>query len=197
MPSQLANPLLQQTEDTIEHNLSVSPENLDNFNKIVVSGLHIALDKGANGFMASLAQSADPVADAAKGAISLVLIMRKDARGVMPLKAAVPAAMSLMLHALDFIDRSKIAPVGNPELVRATHIFADFMFARMGITKAGLANAAQKVHRITADPQSMAAINLKAGLTRHPMAATPTPLPPGPSGRGSLMNGAAMASGTA
>jgi hypothetical protein len=189
MPSQLNNPLLQQTEDTIERNLAPAPDNLANFNKIVVAGLHIALDKGANGFMASLAQSADPVADAAKGAVSLVLIMRKDARGVMPMKAAVPAAMSLMLHALDFIDRSKIAPVGNPDLVRATHIFADFMFARMGITKAGLQNAAQRVHGLTQDPQAMAAINLKAGLTRHPNAATPTPLPPGPGG---LINGPAQ-----
>jgi hypothetical protein len=38
----------------------------------------------------------------------------------------------------------------------------------------------------------MAAINLKAGFTRHPDAATPTPLPPGPGG---LINGPAAAGG--
>ncbi len=115
-----------------------------------------------------------------------MIILRKQARGVMPVKAMVPAAMTLMLKALDFVDRSKIVAVGQPELVRATHIFTDTMFARLGITKAGLANATQRVHAITQDPQAMAAINLKAGLTRHPMAATPTPLPPGPGG---LING--------
>jgi hypothetical protein len=187
--AELSNPLLQQTEDTIESGLT--PENRVNYTKIVVAGMHVALDKGPNGILASLGQSKDPIADAAKGAVSLVIILRKQAHGVMPLKAMVPAAMTLMLKALDFADRSKIAKVGQPELVRATHIFTDTMFARMGITKAGLANAASKVHAITQDPSAMAAINLKAGLTRHPMAATPTPLP-GPNG---LINGGGAASG--
>jgi len=188
--SELSSPLLQQTQDQVESGLV--PENRQNYTKIVVAGMHLALDKGPNGLMASLAKSRDPVADAAKGAVSLMVIMRKQAHGIMPMKAAVPAALTLMLKGLDFIDRSKIAPVGQPELVRATHIFADFLFARFGITKAGLANAAVKVHAITRDPQAMAAINLKAGFTRHPDAATPTPLPPGPGG---LIYGPAAAGG--
>jgi hypothetical protein len=189
---ELSNPLLEQTEEKIESNLT--PENRANYMKIVVAGMHIGLDKGPNGIMASLGKSKDPIADAAKGAVSLVIILRQQAHGVMPLKAMVPAAMTLMLKALDFVGRSKIAEVGQPELVRATHIFTDTMFARMGITKAGLANAATKVHALTNDPQAMAAINLKAGITRHPMAATPTPLPPGPGG---LINGGGAADGAA
>lgn len=186
--AELNNPLLQQAEDKIEAGLT--PENAANYQKIVVAGLHVGLDKGADGLMAQLARSKDPIADAAKGAVSVVLILRKEAKGVMPVKALVPAAMTLMLRALDFIDRAKIAPVGQPELVRATHIFGDFMFARFGISKAGLANAAQKVHAITQDPVAMTKIQMKAGFLRHPDAATPTPLPPGPRG---LINGGAAA----
>jgi hypothetical protein len=185
MSSTLNNPLLQQTEDKIESGLT--PENQANYQKIVVAGMAAALDKGPNSILAQLQKSQDPISDAAKGAVSLILILRRQAQGVMPLKAAVPAAMTLMLKALDFIDRSKIMPIGQPELVRATHIFTDTMFARFGITKAGLANAAAKVHGFTQDPQSMSAINLKAGITQHPMAATPTPLPDeGPPG---MING--------
>jgi hypothetical protein len=179
--TELSNSLLQQAEDKVESGLT--PENRANYMKIVVAGMHVALDKGPQGLLAGLAKSQDPISDAAKGAVSLVLILRQQARGVMPLKAMVPAAMTLMLKALDFADRSKIVRVGNAELVRATHIFTDTMFARMGITKQGLANAASKVHAITQDPQAMAAINLKAGLTRHPDAAVPTPLPGGAVGQ--------------
>jgi hypothetical protein len=186
--AELSNPLLEQTQDRLESNLT--PETRGNYLKIVVAGMHIGLDKGPNGIMGSLAKSQDPISDAAKGAVSLVIILRHQAHGVMPVKALVPAALTLMLKALDFIDRSKIAPVGNPELVRATHIFTDSMFARMGISKQGLANAATKVHAITQDPQAMQKINLKAGLLAHPNAATPTPLPPGPGG---LINGGAGA----
>jgi hypothetical protein len=173
--AELKNPLLQQTEDKVESGLTA--ENRANYMKIVVAGMHAALDKGPDGLFGQLAKSRDPIGDAAKGAVSLVLILRQHAQGVMPLKAAVPAALTLMLKALDFIDRSKIAPVGQPELVRATHVFTDFVFARFGISNAGLQNAATRVHALTQDPASVAAMKLKAGLTRHPMAAQPTPLP--------------------
>lgn len=175
--TELSNPLLQQAEDKVESQLT--PENRANYMKVVVAGMHVALDKGPNGLLAGLAKSDDPIADAARGAVSLVIILRKQAHGIMPLKAMVPAAMTLMLKALDFVDRSKIAPVGNPELVRATNIFTDFLFARFGITKAGLANAAQRVHAITQDPVAMQKINLKAGLLRDPAAPLPTPMPGG------------------
>ena len=193
MPSQLSNPLLAQIETEIEQNLT--PQTRADYDKIVVAGMHLGMPH-----LADLAKAPDPIAGAAKGAVGLVMIMRRETMAPgkvpMPMKAAVPAAMTLMLHALDFVGRSKIAPVGQPELDRATHIFTDFMFARMGITKAGLANAAQKVHGLTRDPQAMQAMQMKAGLLKHPMAPTPTPLPPaGPPGRAGLMNSTATVSG--
>jgi hypothetical protein len=87
--------------------------------------------------------------------------------------------MTLMLRALDFLNRGGTVKVGTPELVRATHIFTNEMFAACHITPPMLARAANRVHAITQDPQAMEAIKMKAGLTRHPMAATPTPGLPG------------------
>jgi len=172
----LSNPLLAQAEAKIESGLT--PENRANYLKIVVAGMRLAMDKGPQGILASLQHSQDPVADCAKGAISLCFIMRKQAKGVMPMKAMVPAAMTLMLKALDFVDRTKMVPIGKPELDRATQIFTNQMLRLTGITRQGLQNAANRVHQIMNDPDAMAKINLKAGITRHPMAATPTPLPP-------------------
>ena len=172
MSDELTNPLLQQTQDKIENQLT--PENQQNYTKIVVAGMHAGLLGGPKSILASLKQSQDPVADAAKGAVSLVLILRRHAKGVMPGRAMVPAAMTLMLKALDFIDRAKIVRIGQPELVRATHLFSDEMFKAFGITKQGIVHAGQRVYAMTQDPEKMAAIRLKAGVTRHPMAATPT-----------------------
>lgn len=161
--TELSNSLLQQAEDKIESQLT--PENKQNYYKIVVAGQHVALDKGPNGILASLKDSKDPVADCANGAVSLVLILRKQAKGVMPLKAMVPAAMTLMLKALDFADRSGIAKVGQPELVRATHVFTDTLFQSLGITKDMLAKAGARVNQITRDPATLAKIQAKAGTT--------------------------------
>lgn len=179
----LSNPLLRQAESQLEANLT--PENKANYQKVVVAGLHIALQNGANGFMARLKNSRDPIGDAARGAASLVLIMRKQSRGIMPMKAAIPAGMTLLFHALDFCDRAKITKVAEPEIDRASTTFANFLFHKLGITPAMLQQAAGRVHALTQDPQAMSAINMKAGLLRHPDAATPTPLP------GGMINGVA------
>lgn len=187
--SEMSNPLLQQAEDKVESQLD--PTTKQNYMKIVVAGMHAALSGGPQSLLASLQKSQDPVSDAAKGAVALVLILRKQAQGIMPLKAMVPAAMTLMLKALDFADRSKIVQVGQPELVRATHIFADTIFHATGITKQGLANAAQRVHQITQNPAAVQAMNVKAGVVPHPGIAPPAPATPPPSPARGLMNGAA------
>lgn len=160
--TELSNALLQQAEDKIESQLT--PETRASYFRIVVAGMHVALDKGPNGILASLRDSKDPIGDCARGAVSLVLILKKQAKGIMPDRAMVPAAMTLMLKALDFADRSGIAKVGREELISATHTFTDFMFARNGITKDMLAKAGAKVHALTQDPAAMAKINAKAGV---------------------------------
>lgn len=173
-PGDLNNELLAQTEQALEAKLT--PENRADYMKVVVAGLHIALQGGPNGFLAKLHDSADPIEDVAKGAVALVLIMKKQAKGIMPMEAMVPAGMTLMLHGLDFIDRTG-TKIAEPELDRATALFMDNMFFRLGITPKMLETATQKVHQIANDPDSMAKINLKAGITRHPDAALPAAIP--------------------
>lgn len=163
------NKLLADAEQKIENQLE--PTTRANHDKIVNAGMHAVLAKGLDGLLASLKDSADPISDAAKGAVSLVLILRKQAHGVMPGKAMVPAAMTLTLRALGFADRAGIIKVGTPEIVRATKIFTDTVFARLGITKNGLARAAEKVHGFTQDPAAMQKVNEKAGIVAHPGAA--------------------------
>lgn len=174
--STLRNPLLAQAEQKIEGNI-VDPNTRSDEMKIVVAGLHVALANGPNSFVAKLHGSQDPISDCARGAVAIVLIMRQESRGVMPIKAMVPAGMVLMLHGLDFIDRAGIAKIAEPQLDNATKIFTNEMFHKLGITPGMIQHATGRVHQIMQDPSSMAAINLKAGITRHPLAATPTPLP--------------------
>ncbi len=173
--STLGNALCQQMENGIEAKLT--PENRNDYNKVVVAGLHIALARGPQSFMAKLHASQDPIGDCAKGAVALMLIMRKETKGAMPLEAGIPAGFTLMLHGLDFIDHAGIVKIGEPELVRATTLFTNNLFFRLGISPAMLQHATTRVHQIVQDPDAMAKINLKAGLTRHPDAATPTPVP--------------------
>lgn len=171
------NGVLQAAEMKIES--SLTPENKNNYLKIVNAGMAAALKGGPNGIMGSLAKSKSPIPDCVNGSINLCLLMRKQSRGTMPLKAMVPAAMTLLLHALDFADKAGIVKIGQPELVQATKMFADAMFQRFGISKNMLHTAATKVHAMTQDPGQMEKIKRAAGTVKDPQASTPTPMPAG------------------
>lgn len=170
----LQNRILEAAEQKIESGLT--PENRANYMRIVVAGQKVGLDGGPNSILASLKDSKNPLQDCAMGAINLCLLMRKQSRGTMPLKAMVPAATTLMLQALDFADRAGILKVGNPELVRATRILTNLIFQKFNISSQMLHTAASKVHAITQDPIQMEKINREAGVVKHPLASTPTPL---------------------
>jgi hypothetical protein len=177
--SSLTNPLLAQTEAKIEANIADQQVKID-YQKIVVAGLHIALQNGPNSFMAKLKTSRDPIGDCARSAAALVMIMRQQARGIMPIKAMVPAGITLMLHGLDFIDRAKIAQVAEPELDRATTTYTNEIFHRLGITTQMIGQLSGRMNQIVQNPVAMHAINVKAGLVRHPMSLQPMPMPGGP-----------------
>lgn len=161
----LANPLLQQTERQIEGQLL--PKMRAQYQKIVVAGMKVALENGTNGILYKLRESKDPVGDAAKGAVGLVLLMRKQSRGTMPLPAMVPAAMVLLLKALDFAQKAGlIPPVDEKTLVGATHTFTDVLFRAFHISPQMLQTAAKNVHGITQDPIRMRKVQEAAGFRK-------------------------------
>lgn len=178
--STLANPLLQQIEAALESKLSGQLR--QDYDKIVVAGLHIALANGPNSYLAKLHASQDPIGDCAKGSAQLVMIMSKQSKGQMPPGAMFPAAMTLCLHGLDFIGRTGEVQIAEPEVDRCTSMCANMFLHLNGITPKMLQTATQKIHGIMSDPTSMAKINLKSGVTRDPNAALPTPLPDEPMG---------------
>jgi hypothetical protein len=181
------NKILGAAEAKIES--SLTPENRADYNKVVTAGMKLALQKGPNGILGSLAQSKNPIPDAVNGAINLCGLLRKQSRGTMPVKAMVPAAMTLLLHALDFADKTGLVKIGTPELVQATHQFANEMFKRFKITAPMLHTAAAKVHAMTQDPGQMEKINRAAGTVKAPNASSPPPMPMPSSPSGGMIQG--------
>lgn len=170
-------PLIDAAEQKVESQLT--PETRESYLKIVVAGMKAGLANGPNSILAGLQKSKDPVADCAKGAIGLVLILKHQAKGIMPVKAMIPSAMTLMLKALAFADRTGVVKVGPDELARATTIFKDAFLAKFGVTPPMLQTAMTKVHGLTQDPVAMEMMKRQSGLVRHPGASEPTPLPEG------------------
>lgn len=157
----LSSPILEQAEQKIESSLTAA--NRADYMKIVVAGMKAGMQGGPNSILVSLQKSKNPVSDCAVGAIHLCMLLRKQSRNTMPVKAMVPAATTLMLHALDFVDKTGLVKIGTTELVKATHIFANEMMRVAGIKPGMLQTAAAKVHAITQDPQQLAKLKQMSG----------------------------------
>lgn len=163
----LNNSVLQAAESAIEQQLT--GKDRENYLRIVVAGLKVATNGGPNSPFAKLVHSTkDPIRDCVNGAIGLVGHMRKEAKGVMPTKSMVPAAMTLMLHALDVIDRAGVMKIGKPELVQATKLFSSEVFRQAKISPDMLRTAASKVHGITQDPAAVEKLHYAAGTKAAP-----------------------------
>ena len=163
----LENTILKTAEAGIEQ--GVSADNRDNYNRIVVAGMQVALNGGANSPFAKMVHTQhDPIETCVNGAVGLCLAMRSHSKGVMPLKAMVPAAMTLMLKALDMMDKSGLVKVGKPELATATKLFMTTIFKKFNITPQQLAQAAVKVHAIAQNPAAMDKLHYAAGTKPMP-----------------------------
>lgn len=172
MPILLDNKILQATEAKMES--ALMPAVRGDYMKIVVAGGEAALHGGPNGLLARLRQSRDPVASCATGALNLVFLLRMQAKGTMPLQAMIPAAMTLMLQALDFADRMGIAKVGIGEVDRASHVFTNHLYKLLGVTPQRLSAMAAAVHGVMQDPTKMELIKRRAGVVKDPRASEPT-----------------------
>lgn len=170
------DPILVQAEQKVQSGLT--PQNAVNVQKIVNAGLQAALAGGPNSILASLQHSQNPVHDCVVGAVNLALLLRKQSRNTMPLQALVPAALILMMKALDTAERIGMIKVDANLLAQATQMFAEDIMPKLGVTPQVLAGATAKVHRVMADPGTMERINRAAGTSVDPRAGRPTQVPP-------------------
>lgn len=147
--SSFKSPLLAQVEQKVEAGLT--PTNRQDYMKIVVAGMKIVTNGGPQGLLQKLTASPNPLQTAVNGPINLIGYMGKSAKGKMPAKAMVPAAMTLMLHALDFLDRTGKLQITEDVVDQATKLFADGIMKAFNISQAQLQMVAQKAHGVTQD----------------------------------------------
>lgn len=170
----LKNTILEAAEQKNEAGLT--PQNKADYMKIVVAGMKMAV-KMHTGDYSRLKASKDPIRDCAAAAINLCMLMKRAAKGIMPPKAMIPAAFTLMLQALDFCDKGGIIKVDNDALVKATHDFTNLMFQKFRITPQMLGAGIKNVRAITEDPAKMRLIHLQSGAIKHPLAQAVPPAP--------------------
>ena len=148
------NTLIKQVEQRLES--QISPQVRDAYMRIVVAGMKVAMDKGKEGLMASIAQSNNPLNDIVKGTLSIVGALRSKANGTMPVNAMILAGMALVLQGLDFADRTGVMKVTATEIDQATHLYTETLFSLLKISPSQIASALKSVDDVRRDPAKMA-----------------------------------------
>jgi len=165
------NSVLKAAVAKIEQNLQ--PHLKPAYDKIVVAGLKVALQDGANGPLGKLINSKDPASEAGKGAASLVLVLSKNSKGTMPQNVMITAGGTLTLYALEFLEDSKTLKVGNEEITAAMKAYTNMIFKNLGITPQMLAKGNESVEKAAKDPAIMEQMRRKAGLVKAPGTSSP------------------------
>lgn len=131
--------------------------------KLVNAGMKLAMDGGPKSIIAQLRDSKDVLHDCVKGAIGLVNVLRKSAKGSVSTGALVPAAMILALQGLDFAERLKLIKVTNQVLDQATQMFTDAILPAMGVSHERFAELTDRAANAANDPDKMRQIFVKRG----------------------------------
>lgn len=167
--------ILVSAENEIEAHLT--PANRVDYLKAVTAAMKAGLEGGPKGILASIVHSKNPVQDAAAGAINGLIILRRHSGDTMPLKTMIPASETMMLKALGIAERAGVLDVDQATVVQATHIWADLVLKKAGITPQMLQTAATKIHGFSNDPIALEKMKRAAGAVVDPNASKPTPMP--------------------
>ena len=82
----------------------------------------------------------------------------------MPVEAMIPGAMDLVLHGLDYLDKSGIMKIGSAELDRATQMFAETIMSRLGVTPEKVQQLTAATHEVMQDPAKVTEMKQRMGV---------------------------------
>ena len=159
----MENTLLKQAQTELES--KIVPEAKENYDKIVVAGEMLAMGKkDGNSAMADIKTAKDPLDMVVKAVIGILHLLRKQAKGVMPVNAMVPAGMTLVFQGLDVAERVGVLKVTKDVLAKAVKMYISIVLQKLRITPEKLRGYMQQAHDIVNDPQKLS--QMKAAYTK-------------------------------
>lgn len=159
----MENTLLKQAQTELES--KIVPEAKENYDKIVVAGEMLAMGKkDSNSAMADIKTAKDPLDMVVKAVIGILHLLRKQAKGVMPVNAMVPAGMTLVFQGLDVAERVGVLKVTKDVLAKAVKLYISIVLQKLRITPEKLRGYMQQAHDIVNDPQKLS--QMKAAYSK-------------------------------
>ena len=165
----MENGIIQQniesglSPDEIQKQMKIPPELQRPYDRLVLAGMKVMFGQDSHQIMLKQLQKPGPISQKlGEGIGALVVMMFKESNGNLPPQVLIPAGVTLLLHAADFIKRSGMAEIANGDIGDAMETMVGILFKTFGI-----------------DPQKMVQLagNYSQDAVKQGAAAQPTPQP--------------------
>ena len=173
MLGQTTNKALQQVEQATE--AKVSPDMQAQFHRIVTAGMKVMYSPQSHHLMAQeLSKPGDPTEVVGEGVAKLMVILFKEGKQALPMKAMMPAAIVLTCEALDFAEKAGKLTADSDTIAQTIKEMMSTLLQALG-----------------ASPQSLQALKSgQPGQSAQPPQATPPAAPPQPPAQPGIIGGA-------
>lgn len=144
------NPLLESVVADIEGKV----QNRDAYDRIIVAGMKLMFSKETNAMLQDGMEEGPGLPDQAGTAIVGIMVMlQRNARGTMPFDAMLPAAVTLLMHAIDFLAQTGRLEI-TPEVVgQAMRAMVQALLKQLGISEEQVIAMAEQASGAVSDPQ--------------------------------------------
>ena len=120
--------------DDVQKQMKIPPELQRSYDRLVLAGMKLMFGEDSHQIMLEQLQKQGPIAQKLGDGISAMLVMMfKESNGNMPPQVLIPAGVTLLLQAADFIKRSGMAEISNVDIGNAMEIMVGTLFKTFGV----------------------------------------------------------------
>jgi ABC-type dipeptide/oligopeptide/nickel transport system ATPase subunit len=130
----------------VNGSMQIPPQLQGAYQKIVLAGMKVMFDKNTHQMAMQELEKQGPVSDnLAEGIINLMALLWQKSNKTMPPQLIIPAGITLLMEAADFIKKSQIVPIEPQDLGDATQKFVMGIMKKFGLNPDAVIQKAQQL----------------------------------------------------
>jgi hypothetical protein len=170
-------PQLQQIVDMVEGKV----KNMDAFDRIVTAGKKTMFNpKIRKQLTDGLATAENIPLEVGQGVAGIIMTLRQQSRGTMPVEPMMQAATVILMEALDSLSKVGILELTPDTIGEATLAMAEALLGAIGVSKEKMATLMGNVKTVVEDPAKLESYRAHSNKGAAPAPEQGTPPAPAP-----------------
>lgn len=119
----------------IQKQIKVPPEFADAYKRVVIAGMKVMFDQSTHKMMLDALQGEGSLGQKmGNGIAGLVLLLFQKSNKTIPPQILIPAGVELLMQAVYFVRKAKLAMPNNGDVGEATQVMVTTLLSKFGVT---------------------------------------------------------------